>query len=528
MRNQETFLDRSTIIALVSLLFVWFAWSSYMKKKYPPKKQEAVKVAPSIKGESSPEDTWQLPQVKKPKETILNHSGKNLKLEISSLGMGIKKGTLLSFSDQEEKLIVFTSKQDPLFATRALESNETILFDMKKTTTGFVGWHKSPLLTLKKSISIQDDKYFLSVKTEILKQEKNFEGLSIHWLADFETKKEEKRAWYLKMFFFSLPSALTGFTVFEEGTERSLAEDFDSQKEYKNVSFAGLGIKYFGQAFINKGALLPSLRFKGGENFLEGRIFYNTRSLKEKEISYSLFLGPKSIEYLKPLHAKAQNWIDYGIFDWLARPLLSFLKFLQSLVQNWGFAIILLTFFIRLLLLPINIKSYKSMRAMQKLQGPIQELKKQYKDSPKELNQRMLALMKEHKANPLGGCLPLFLQFPVFFALYRVLGESLELYKAPFIFWIGDLSTKDPFFVLPFASGIVLFAQQKLTPMNVPKAQARLLTFMPLVFSFFMLGLPSGLTLYIFVSGLFGFVQQAVFVKLRGDSKGGTHVKSIR
>jgi len=136
--------------------------------------------------------------------------------------------------------------------------------------------------------------------------------------------------------------------------------------------------------------------------------------------------------------------------------------------------------------------------------------------------------MKQHKASPFGGCLPMFIQLPVFFALYRVLGESIELYQSPFLFWIQDLSLKDPYYVLPVLSSLVLFIQQSLTPMNLPKEQARLLKIMPLIFSVFMLSLPSGLTLYIFVSGFFALIQQFFFMKMGSlYFKGGGDVKTI-
>ena len=154
------------------------------------------------------------------------------------------------------------------------------------------------------------------------------------------------------------------------------------------------------------------------------------------------------------------------------------------------------------------------MKVMQKIQPELKQLRETHKSDPKKMNQEVMSLMKKHKANPLGGCLPMFIQLPVFFALYRVLGESIELYQSPFIGWIYDLSLKDPYFVFPILGGLVLFAQQTITPMNLPKEQARLIKAMPLVFTIFMLNLPSGLSLYIFISGLFGLVQQLFFVRL--------------
>ena len=131
------------------------------------------------------------------------------------------------------------------------------------------------------------------------------------------------------------------------------------------------------------------------------------------------------------------------------------------------------------------------------------------------MNKEMMLLMKDQKVNPLGGCLPMLLQMPVFFALYQVLGQSIELYQAPFFGWIQDLSLKDPFFVLPVLMGISMFIQQKITPSTMDPAQAKIMQFIPLVFSIMMVSLPSGLTLYIFVSTLFGVTQQQIFMKDR-------------
>jgi len=168
---------------------------------------------------------------------------------------------------------------------------------------------------------------------------------------------------------------------------------------------------------------------------------------------------------------------------------------------------------VRLLVLPFNMMSYKSMKVMQVLQPQMKAIREKYKDDQQRMNQEIMGLMKTHKANPLGGCLPMLLQFPIFIALYQVLGHSIELYQAPFAFWIHDLSAKDPYYVLPVLMGITLFVQQKVTPNTMDPAQAKVLAFMPLLFSFFMLSLPSGLTLYMFVNGLAGVAQQMYFLK---------------
>ena len=165
--------------------------------------------------------------------------------------------------------------------------------------------------------------------------------------------------------------------------------------------------------------------------------------------------------------------------------------------------------------MPINIASYKSMKKMQKIQPALKALRERYKDDPQTQQRETMALMKNEKVNPLSGCLPMFLQIPIFFALFRMLGQSIDLYQAPFIFWIHDLSVKDPFYVLPVLVGIVFFVQQKVTPTTMDPAQAKIMQWMPIMFSFFMISLPSGLTLYTFVSTLFGILQQRFFMRDR-------------
>ena len=206
------------------------------------------------------------------------------------------------------------------------------------------------------------------------------------------------------------------------------------------------------------------------------------------------------------------------MFGWIGRHILTLLKWFYSLVGNWGLAIILLTILVRALVLPFNLMSYKSMKAMQKIQPEMQRIREKYKEDAQKMNLEVMQLMKTHRVNPLGGCLPMFLQLPIFFALYQVLGQSIELYQAPFVFWIHDLSLKDPFYVLPVLMGITLFLQQKLTPSTLDPAQAKILMFMPLMFTFFMVSLPSGLTLYIFVSGVFGILQQFYFMRDRAKT----------
>jgi YidC/Oxa1 family membrane protein insertase len=231
---------------------------------------------------------------------------------------------------------------------------------------------------------------------------------------------------------------------------------------------------------------------------------------------WKIYSGPKSLTDLQKVDAALVDVVNFGFFASIGKIRLVVLKWFHGYVGNWGFSIILLTILVRFLVLPFNITSYKSMKKMQKIQPMLQSIRERYKSDPTAMNRETMALMKEQKVNPLGGCLPMLLQMPVFFALYQVLGQSIELYQAPFILWIHDLSIKDPFFVLPVLMGITMFIQQKITPTTMDPAQAKILQWMPIIFSVFTLSLPAGLTPYIFVSTLFGVLQQQVFMR---DSK---------
>ena len=153
------------------------------------------------------------------------------------------------------------------------------------------------------------------------------------------------------------------------------------------------------------------------------------------------------------------------------------------------------------------------MKKMQKIQPQMQAIRERHKADPQVLQKETMALMQREKVNPLGGCLPMLLQMPIFFALFRVLGQSIELYQAPFFGWIHDLSIKDPYYVLPVLMGITLFIQQKTTPTTMDPQQAKVMQFMPIIFSFMMVSLPSGLTLYTFISTLFGVIQQQILMR---------------
>jgi len=226
--------------------------------------------------------------------------------------------------------------------------------------------------------------------------------------------------------------------------------------------------------------------------------------------SFKLFAGPKEIGVLRTSGTTLDHAIDLG--DWLgpiARPILLFLRWLYSFLPNYGVAIVLLTVLVRLLMFPLAHMQANSMRKMQQHKPAMDALKEKYGENKEAYSRELMNYMRTHRINPMGGCLLLLPQLPIFFALYRVLYNSIELRHAPFTLWIKDLSAHDPYFVLPLLLGAAMYFQQKLTPSpGADPTQQTMMKIMPVMFSVFMLFLPSGLNLYILVSTLWGVAQQ--------------------
>ena len=224
------------------------------------------------------------------------------------------------------------------------------------------------------------------------------------------------------------------------------------------------------------------------------------------EIPY--YLGPKSQTALSRYGVGLERAIDFGFFAQLGRAMLDALKWLDARLGNWGWSIIALTLGLQLLLAPLTYKSLKAAAAMRTLQPQIARLQERYKDDPSKLNSEMMALYKKEGANPLGGCLPMVLQMPIFLALYTMLRNAWELHGSGWIFWIHDLSAKDPYYVLPLVMGGLMFLQSKLNPPAGDPTQQQMMMFMPVIFTVMFLNFPSGLVLYWLTNSLVSTILQ--------------------
>ena len=234
----------------------------------------------------------------------------------------------------------------------------------------------------------------------------------------------------------------------------------------------------------------------------------NVAAGSSEEYKVDLYVGPKNQDVLKQLSPYLDLTIDYGFLWMLAKPLFAVLQMIQNLLGNWGWSIILLTIFVKILLYPLSAASLKSMAKMRTLQPEMARIKELYGDDRQKAGQEQMALFKKHRVNPLGGCFPMLLQMPVFIALYWVLSESVEIRHSPWIIWIQDLSAKDPLFILPLIMGASMFLMQKLQPAPTDPMQAKVFQLMPIVFTFFFLMFPAGLVLYWTVNNLLSILQQ--------------------
>lgn len=235
---------------------------------------------------------------------------------------------------------------------------------------------------------------------------------------------------------------------------------------------------------------------------------------------FSGYIGPKNYKDLKAIAPKLTDVVEYGIITFFAKPLFLLLAWLFDIFKNWGWAIIALTLIVRIVLYPLTYKGMVSMQKLKDLTPKMKEIQAKYKGDAQKMQLHMMELYKKHKVNPMGGCLPLLLQIPVFFAIYRVLYNAVELKDAAWLLWIQDLSAMDPYFILPILMGGSMYLQQKVSPttFNDPM-QEKVFKFLPLVFTIFLITFPAGLMLYWTVNNIFSIIQQVLINKVMEKRK---------
>jgi YidC/Oxa1 family membrane protein insertase len=328
-----------------------------------------------------------------------------------------------------------------------------------------------------------------------------------------------------RMYGFEGPSALIN-----EKLEEVKIKDIEEKNTYTGkVTWVALQDRYFMMSVIpDQAAEEASMRlFLKGDSLLEAQYLNPAGDIRpgtQQTYQYLLFFGPKSMKVLKDAGHDLGKALDFGMFTVLAKPCVWLMNQLYNVIPNYGIAIIILTILIKIVLWPLGSKSYKSMSEMKKIQPLMKEIREKYKNDKKKMNEEVMGLYRTYKINPLGGCLPMVVQLPVFFALYRMLYQAIELRHAPFFLWIDDLSAPDrlfhfsfsiPFMEPPFGipvltiiMGGTMLLQQKMSPPMGDPTQAKMMMFMPLIFTVIFINFSSGLVLYWLVNNILSISQQ--------------------
>jgi YidC/Oxa1 family membrane protein insertase len=305
-------------------------------------------------------------------------------------------------------------------------------------------------------------------------------------------------------------------------TVREKISDIKGEMQHAGViDWVGQEDKYFTATVLYGGQGIVTTKKTSAPKEI-GDLLNTELLVKDKPESrtLTLYAGPKSFTALKAYGKGLETMVDYGWFGLLAKPMFWLMQQFFMFTGNYGIAIILLTIVVRIILFYPSLKSATAMEEMKTLQPEMAALREKYKKDPQKLNQEMMRLYKEHKVNPLGGCLPMLLQLPFFVALYNVLSVSIELRQASFIpFWIKDLSVYDPFYILPVLMGVSMVFTMKMTSTSVDPQQQKIMMFMNIAFIFLFAWLPAGLLLYITLSNVLSIVQQLYVRKIIAAGK---------
>lgn len=450
-------------------------------------------------------------RLKRYKESIENNAP--LK-EVLNLGLPLGEYKLI------EESPVLKGLGDAVF--RADLEGDTIKFDDGAREVAFE-WVSQSGVRVTKAFRFSADTYAIQMKVGV----ENASGIDVdtpYSIALYMHQKEESRGYG-----FEGPSGLINNSL----------EEIDPKKVEKQEPISGdvTWISQVGRYFIR--ALVPETTAQGtmklrlvDEKVVESRLVPSGISVASgaaETQSYFLFMGPRSLEILSSAGHELKRALNFGWFDFLAKPLLWLMNQIYKVIPNYGVAIIILTILTKILLWPLGTKSYKSMAEMRKLQPLMAEIREKHKNDKKKMNEEMMGLYRTYKINPMGGCLPMVVQIPFFFALYRMLYEAIELRHAPFVGWINDLSAPDRLFefgfaipfmqapygipVLTIVMGATMFLQQKMTPTPGDPTQAKMMMFMPIIFTVIFINFSSGLVLYWLVNNILSIGQQYLIQK---------------
>ncbi len=497
------------ILAVILSMLILFG-SQYIFTKYfqnpeklsqketntlPPQEQKPTETLPAKLPLTKKEETKK--DIKDIKYREIEIENEVFKATLSNEGATIKKVELKRYKDKKGFPILLTSTEvAPLsiYKDKNLDFSK-LIFTVEGPETNFSNSEKVNItfkysdgeLSIKRVLTFHKRDYYIDVNEEV-------SGIGNYYVTlgkDFGIfDKEDTSHW--------------GPVILKEAERIELkpSKIKESQQYKEGIKWIAQEDKYFFSAIV---PLTKANQYVISPMNGNALIFVD---FNEGQNQYKLFVSPKEYDYLKKFNLGLEHIIDFGFFSIIARPLFWFLKLLYSLTHNYGIAIIILTIIVRIPFIPLVNRGQKSMQKLSELQPKLMKLREQYKNDPQRLQKEMMELYRKYKINPMGGCLPILLQIPVFFALYQILTIAIELRQAPFMLWIQDLSAKDPYYVLPILMGATMLIQQKMTPSTMDSTQQKIMLLMPVVFTFIFLSFPSGLVLYWLVNNVFGIIQQ--------------------
>lgn len=463
--------------------------------------------------------------VNAPSEEIRVLENDYFKAEISSYGGAIKTWKLKKYQETTDK----DSPQIDLFSAgeegqayglklnyREFDRKPFFKFSSDSSSDRIVLIWQSDKIKVTRTISIDlENPYLLSTKVDI----KNISNQDISLQPNFTIRKkqtEDTGSSGILSFMMGPKNVYQPMYVKDDELQKitDLEKLENKQFEKGTINWTGLSDRYFLLGLIShQSSADTEINYGKNGDFLYTNLAYTSALVYPQEnltTVVSMYVGPKIRSQLEAVSHNLEKSIDYGFLEPVALGLLWLLFQFQKLVGNWGIAIILLTFLVKILLHPINKKSMTSMKAMQKIQPKLKEIREKYKDDRQKLNLEMMQLFKTHKVNPMGGCLPMVIQMPVYFALYQVLWNAIELYHTPFFGFYKDLAAPDPYFISPILLGVFMVLQQKFNPQSatMEPAQQKMMMIMPVIFTGVMAFFPFGLVLYILVNTVMSVIQQ--------------------
>ncbi|MFM1806875.1 MAG: hypothetical protein RL212_1134 [Pseudomonadota bacterium] len=554
MDIRKTLLWAIFTISAILLFDSWQKHSGQPSLFSPSPAKEAAVIAPAAGNKDLPKPvgaTNAAPTVMATQKTgeIITLKNDVLELEIDTLGGAVVKARLLKHLEEDKSpvLLFDRSKERQYFARTGLVAasglelpNHTQVFTAAKNsaTNSIVLTAEKNGVRLEKTYTLNKDSYVVDAKHVI----KNISAQNLEATLYAEIVRDGGRPSFNgKVEESSFYSTFTGPAVYTEADKFNKVEFTDIEKGKAKIpgtqvpgqaAWVAMIQHYFTSAWIPSTTYQKDLYVEMLEkNQYRVGVKSKLDALgvgQEKTEALKLFVGPQEEKVLENIAPGLELVKDYGWLTILAKPIFWLLEKIHGVVNNWGWAIILLTVLIKLVFFPLSAASYKSMARMKEVQPRLLEMKERYKGEPQKLNQAMMEMYRKEKINPLGGCFPVLIQIPVFIALYWVLLASVEMRAAPWVGWIEDLSKPDTLFgvwlgapigLLPILMAVSMFIQTKLNPTPPDPIQAKLMMLMPIAFSFMFFFFPSGLVLYWVVNNVLSIAQQWQINKIYGGSK---------